>query len=68
MEDRPWLMSYDEGVPHTIEYPGIPLHALLEVSAKTYGDSICTVFYAQHTPVCDGIFCHFEAGGYRSGD
>ncbi len=28
--DRPWLKHYDAGIPSTLEYPPIPLHAFLE--------------------------------------
>jgi long-chain acyl-CoA synthetase len=44
MEKRPWLKHYDSGVPHTIEYPKVPLHRLLEESARKYPDSACTIF------------------------
>ena len=40
---KPWLKYYDEGVPHTLEYPDVPLHRFLEESARKYPDSIATI-------------------------
>jgi len=44
MDERPWLSHYDDGVPHHIDYPEIPLFALLEEAAKKYPDAPCTIF------------------------
>jgi long-chain acyl-CoA synthetase len=44
MSERPWLNSYDEGVPKHIDYPEIPVHQMLEEAAKKYPDSPCTIF------------------------
>ncbi len=33
---RPWLRFYPKGVPATIDYPVIPVHALLEESARKF--------------------------------
>jgi long-chain acyl-CoA synthetase len=41
--EKPWLKFYDEGVPHTLEYPEVPLHWLLEESARKYPDSVATI-------------------------
>jgi long-chain acyl-CoA synthetase len=32
--DKPWLKSYDKGVPATIDYPSVPLHQFLRDAAK----------------------------------
>ena len=32
--ERPWQRFYDEGVPPTIAYPAVPLHAFMEESAR----------------------------------
>lgn len=37
--DRIWLKSYPEGIPHTIDYPIVPLTALLDQSAAAYPGS-----------------------------
>jgi long-chain acyl-CoA synthetase len=41
--DKPWLKQYDEGVPHTLEYPKVPLHWFLEESARKYPQTIATI-------------------------
>jgi long-chain acyl-CoA synthetase len=38
--EKPWLAHYEPGVPQTIEYPRIPLHQMLENSARTYPDQL----------------------------
>jgi len=43
--ERPWLAHYEPGVPHTLEYPQVPLHHLLEESARRYPDQAATIFY-----------------------
>jgi long-chain acyl-CoA synthetase len=44
MNDKPWLAHYDQGVPHTIEYPKVPLFHFLEEAARKYPDRACTIF------------------------
>ncbi len=44
MDDRPWLKHYDPPVPHTLEYPQMPLHRFLEEQAERNGDHPCTMF------------------------
>lgn len=36
--EKPWLAHYEKDVPHTINYPPIPLHQMLEDSARKYPD------------------------------
>ena len=36
LEKRPWLVSYDEGVPHTVAIPRVPLHHLLDSSVRRF--------------------------------
>jgi long-chain acyl-CoA synthetase len=36
MSERPWLSSYDEGVPRTLEYPGKPFPEILAETAQKY--------------------------------
>jgi len=38
--EMPWLAHYEKDVPHTIDYPKIPLHRTLEDSAANYPDQI----------------------------
>ncbi len=35
-KSRPWLAHYDAGVPHTIAVPRVPLHHLLDSSARRF--------------------------------
>ena len=44
MDDRPWLKSYDQGVPHHIDYPKITVFNMLEESARKYPTAPCTIF------------------------
>jgi len=42
--DKVWLRSYDEGVPATLEYPSVPLHSLLDETARRHPDAVATIF------------------------
>jgi long-chain acyl-CoA synthetase len=37
--------NYDAGVPSSLEYPRVPLHALLEQAAELYPRSTATIFF-----------------------
>jgi long-chain acyl-CoA synthetase len=41
---KPWLSSYDEGVPATIDYPGVRLDQLLADSAAKHPDQKAIIF------------------------
>ncbi len=36
--EAPWLAYYEPDVPRTIDYPKMPLHQMLEDSARKYPD------------------------------
>lgn len=42
---KPWLKHYEKRVPHTLNYPDIPLYCLLDSSARKYPDNTATVFF-----------------------
>ncbi|MBI4318216.1 MAG: long-chain fatty acid--CoA ligase [Chloroflexi bacterium] len=42
--ERPWHRHYEPGAPRTIDYPLVPLHRLLEESAKRFPNRAATVF------------------------
>ncbi len=42
--ERPWLKFYEEGVPHHIDYPRIPLYQILEDTAKDFPDLDAVIF------------------------
>ncbi len=74
MEDRPWLAYYDEGVPHHIDYPEVPLTFLLEESARKYPESPCTIFkgaritYREMNEICDRLAAGLADLGVKKGD
>jgi long-chain acyl-CoA synthetase len=41
--EKPWLKFYDEDVPHTLEYPRVPLHWFLEESARKHPDTLASI-------------------------
>src|SRR6267143_6843305 len=44
--ERPWLKQYDPGVPHTLDYPAIPLQQFLTDTAARHPRAVATVFGA----------------------
>ncbi|HEX7973107.1 MAG TPA: long-chain fatty acid--CoA ligase [Anaerolineales bacterium] len=74
MEDRPWLNCYDEGVPHHIDYPEVPLFHFLEESARKRPDSPCTIFkgakinYHEMNEITDRFAAGLAELGVKKGD
>ncbi len=74
MQNKPWLKKYDQGVPHTIEYPAIPLFGLLEQSAKKYPERVCTIFngaeitYQEMDDYANRLAAAFHGLGIKKGD
>ena len=74
MQNKPWLKSYDQGVPHSIDYPDITLFGLLEQSAAKYPDRICTIFkgaeisYKEMNDYADRMAAGFHSIGIKKGD
>jgi long-chain acyl-CoA synthetase len=74
MSEKPWLKRYDEGVPHHIDYPEIPVFNLLEEAAKKYPDSACTIFkgakitYPEMDAITDRLAAGLASLGVRKGD
>lgn len=74
MEDRPWLKHYDEGVPDHIDYPEIPLFALLEEAAQKNPDTPCTIFkgakitYREMDEISDRLAAGLADLGVKQGD
>ncbi len=74
MEDRPWIKRYDAGVPQTIEYPQIPLYALLDEAARKYADAPCTIFkgakitYKEMNDLTDRLAAGLADLGVKKGD
>ncbi|MGB7095031.1 MAG: long-chain fatty acid--CoA ligase [Anaerolineales bacterium] len=74
MSERPWLNNYDAGVPHTIDYPAIPLFELLSQAAEKYPDSACTIFkgaritYKEMEVITDRLAAGLASIGVSKGD
>lgn len=74
MEQRPWLKHYDPGVPHTIDYPEMPLHRFLEDAAQKYSGRPCTIFkgatvsYAEMDELTDRLAGALVDLGVKKGD
>ena len=49
MSDHPWLESYDDAVPKSLNYPEVPLFHFLEKSAEDYPERPCTIFKGAKT-------------------
>jgi long-chain acyl-CoA synthetase len=50
IEQRPWLPYYDDGVPHTIAQPRVPLHNLLDSAARRFPTRTALVFEGRKVP------------------
>jgi long-chain acyl-CoA synthetase len=74
MDDKPWLKHYDEGVPQHIDYPAIPLFALLEESARKYPEATCTILkgakisYREMSEITDRLGAALAKIGVKKGD
>jgi len=44
-ETKPWVKSYDYNVPHTIQYPKIPVPSLVHLAAATFPQKAATNMY-----------------------
>ena len=44
-ETKPWVKCYDYNVPHTIQYPRIPVQSFLHLAAATYPHKAATNIY-----------------------
>jgi long-chain acyl-CoA synthetase len=46
--EKPWLASYEQGVPPTLSYPNLTLTDLLQNTARTYPDKVATNFVLKY--------------------
>ena len=73
MEHR-WLEFYDEGVPHTLEYPSITVPEYLNQAAQRFPSQVATVFlgarltYSQLKAQVDQLASQLQAMGVGKGD
>jgi long-chain acyl-CoA synthetase len=42
---RPWTTHYDPGVPASLVYPRVPLHAVLDDTAERQPNAVATIFF-----------------------
>ncbi len=45
--DRPWYRFYQENVPHSFDYPSIPLYSLLDRTADHFPDAMAMSFFGK---------------------
>lgn len=67
--ERPWVKSYQSGIPPSLEYPNTPLTSFLERSAKSYPDLPAILFYGKGISFgeLDELTDRFAAGLYKLG-
>jgi long-chain acyl-CoA synthetase len=74
MSNRPWLSSYDEGVPKTLEYPEKTLPEILETMAQKFPNRPfihyfgTTLSYQQVNDLVDRFAFLLEREGIKPGD
>ncbi|TMG52977.1 MAG: hypothetical protein E6H84_13025, partial [Chloroflexi bacterium] len=80
--ERPWLKQYDPGVPHTLDYPAVPLQQFLTDTAARHPRAVATVFgvvvghrliegsltYAELDRLADHFAAGLQSLGVRKGD
>lgn len=72
--ERLWTRYYDEGVPATIAYPDVPLHAFLDETARRMPDAVGTIFFDAAltwravSELADRFAAGLQAMGVRKGD
>ncbi|TMF72907.1 MAG: hypothetical protein E6I18_16535, partial [Chloroflexi bacterium] len=45
LNTRPWTRHYDPGVPASLNYPAVPLQAMLDDAAESYPNATATIFF-----------------------
>lgn len=55
--DKPWVKTYDDGIPESIDYPKVPLHQFLIDTAKKYPNKSALVTTAK-LPVVGRMSSH----------
>ena len=44
-KNKPWFSSYPQGVPRNLKYPEVPLHAILEKTAKEHPEKTALTYF-----------------------
>lgn len=72
--DKPWLKSYEDVVPETVEIPDQPLHHFLEDSARKYPQKTAVIFkgrkisYKELNELSDAVAAALISNGFKKGD
>ena len=72
--DKPWIKSYDKGVPETIDVPNHPIQHFLEEGARRVPGNVALVFqgkeitYAELNKAADAVAAGLAANGFKKGD
>ncbi|MBP9502658.1 MAG: long-chain fatty acid--CoA ligase [Candidatus Promineofilum sp.] len=72
--DKPWVKSYDKGVPATIDVPDYPVHHFLEEAARRVPNQTALIFqgrevtYAEANQAADAVAAGLAANGFKKGD
>jgi long-chain acyl-CoA synthetase len=72
--DKPWLASYDSGVPDSLDIPKHSIQELLENAVKKCPDQTALIFkgtkisYQQLNDLADAIAAGLVANGFKKGD
>lgn len=69
LPERPWTRFYDPGVPATLVYRDIPLHAILQEAAQRYAKRVALLFFGKTITFVelDALSDRFAAGLQRLG-
>jgi long-chain acyl-CoA synthetase len=71
---KPWLSSYEPGVPAELEIPDFPLYHFLEESAAKYPNHTALIFkgkritYRELNELTDALAAALAANGFKKGD
>lgn len=72
--DAPWFAHYDEGVPHGLTIPDLPLYSILDEAAQKHGSRIAVEFqnnrmtYAQLKDQAEALAASLRGLGIQPGD
>jgi len=72
--DKPWVQSYEDGVPSTVDIPEQPMHHILEVTSANYPNRPAVIFkgreinYRELNRLSDALASALAANGFKKGD
>lgn len=73
-EKKPWFNSYPKDVPRKLEYPDVPLHEILEKTAKEHPEKAAIAYsgnsiaYAELDSLCKRFAAALAGLGVKKGD